>query len=158
MKLSNILSVLARGCFFMKRFLRSFGGVLFTAVVLGCMVLLFLLCRAPAFEGGEGYTFYLGKSSSALTVHTDAPVRAKLLLGDVKGESTVYSGDRYEELKEKYRAKLLFTETVGGVTSYYLHSPFLGAGIKLGGKTVNLQIAVSAEQTAVGTPLIFGGF
>lgn len=142
----------------MRRFFHAFGDILFTALVLGCMVLLFLLCRAPVFERGEEHTFYLGDSSSAFSVRTNAPVRAKLLLGDVKGESVVYDGDQYEKLKEKFRAKLLFSETVCGVTSYYLHSPLLGKGLELNGHIVNLHIAVSGEKTAAGTPLIFGGW
>lgn len=142
----------------MKKFLRSAVGVGHTLLVLGCMAFLFSVCRAPVFEKGEGYAFYFGNSSSALRVETDAPVRAKLFLGGVKGESVVYGGDRYEELKAKYHADLLFTETVGGITSYYLHSPVLGRGIALNGYDVNLQIAADGERTAAGTPLIFGGW
>ena len=52
----------------------------------------------------------------------------------------------------------MFTETEGGVTNYYLYSEKLGEGIALGGYVVNLHIAVRGERTAVGTPMIFGGF
>lgn len=142
----------------MKKFLRTAAGIGHTLLVLGCMAFLFLLCRAPVFERGESYALYLGTDSSAPRIETDAPVRTKLLSGGVKGESVVYHGDRYEELKARYRAVLLFTETVGGVTSYYLHSSVLGTGVTLNGRNVNLQIAVGGGQTAAGTPLIFGGW
>ena len=133
------------------------AGLIAIALMLGCGVLFFIVLRSPKLEQGLSYTFYLGESSSARAVTSKSPL-AKLFLGDVKGESAVYCGDRYEEFAQKYGAKLLFTERLNGVVSYYLYSPKMGKGVALGGETVNLQIAVSDGQTVVGTPLIFGGW
>ena len=124
---------------------------------LGAVLFALLLYRAPVFPKGEGYELYFGNSSSAQCIRTDNPLLQKLLTG-ATGESVRYAGDRYEELKEKFGAKLLFTETVCGVTNYYLYSPVLGQTVTVGGYSVNLHVAVSEEQTAAGTPLIFGGF
>lgn len=141
----------------MKRIFRMFGSIISVALVAGCACLFYFVLRSPKLEAGESYTFYLGESSSARAVTSKSPL-AKLFLGEVKGESVVYCGDRYAEFAEKYCAKLLFTEHLNGVTSYYLYSPKFGGGISLGGEVINLQIAVSDGQTVVGTPLIFGGW
>lgn len=125
--------------------------------VLACALFTFLLLQAPVFEGGSGYTLYLGASSSQLQLISDDPLADKLL-NSTAGESVQYEGDLYEAIKEKYRAELLFTERACGVVSYYLQSPYLSGGVMLNGVRVNLQIAVKEGRTCAGTPLIFGGF
>ncbi len=141
----------------MKRIFAAIGELLTVAIVASCAFLLFAVLRSPKLERGERYTFYLGENSSARTVTSCSPLAA-LFLGDVKGESVVYRGDRYSEFAEKYHAELLFTETVNGAVGYYLYAPRFGEGVVLGGKKVNLQIAVDGDCTVVGTPLIFGGW
>jgi len=123
-----------------------------------CAVFAYALRTSPAFERGEDYTFYMGASSSSLSVSSENPALDKLLLHGVAGESTRYFGDRYEDLKEKYRAELLFTEEACGVVNYYMYSPLLGNCVFLNGYAVNFHVAVGAEQTAAGTPLVFGGY
>ena len=123
-----------------------------------CAFFALLLTHSPVFEEGEAYELSYGLSSSAQTVRTKNPLFDKLLNGAVAGESVRYTGNRYEEMKEKFAATLLFTEEVNGVTNYYLYSPLLKGGMELCGRFVNLHIAVSSEQTAAGTPIIFGGF
>ena len=116
-----------------------------------------LLCNSPVFSSGESYKLYLGESSTAPFVSSRNPLLDKFAL-NVRGESVRYLGNRYEQLKEKFHAELLFTETVCGVENRYLYSSLLGDTVTVNGYAVNLHVAVSAEQTAVGTPLIFGGF
>lgn len=141
----------------MRRILFSTFGTLFVLLGIVCGVFLFVLLHAPAFENGESYTFYLGANSSSLAVSSNSPARDKLLL-NVKGESVQYAGNQVEKLQEKFRARLLFTEESCGVINYYFSSPMLGNGVSLNGYAVNLHIAVGAEKTVAGTPLIFGGF
>ncbi len=141
----------------MRRFFGVVGNLLCVALVAACAFFLFAVLHSPMLKEGESHIFYLGESSSAPAVSANSPL-AKLFLGDVKGESAVYSGDRYAEFSQKFDAKLLFTEQVEGATSYYLYSPALGGGVFLKGEKVNLQIAVGGGQTVVGTPLIFGSW
>ncbi len=139
---------------------RFFCGMRAAAVVLACIacaVFALLLLHTPVFAGGEGYEVYYGENSSCLMERTDSPLLAKLA-GGVKGESARFSGDRYEELKARFHATLLFEEETGGVKNYYLYSPDLGGGVELYGQRVNLHIATGKEETAAGTPLIFGGY
>lgn len=117
----------------------------------------YVLYRSPVFEKGTGYELYAGASSSACIVSTQNPLFDKLFT-PVAGESVRYAGNRYEEIKERFSAELLFCENVCGVQNYYLYSPLLKSAVTLNGFTVNLHVAVSEEQTAAGTPLIFGGF
>lgn len=142
----------------MRRFLRAAGATAAILLAAACGLMFLLLLHAPVFEGGENYTYYLGANSSARAVVSEDPVLDKLLLGRVAGESVQYPGDRYEALKARFRAELLFTEEACGVTNYYLRSPLLGAGIVLGGRRVNLHIAVGGGKTVAGTPIVFGGF
>ncbi len=118
--------------------------------------ILFLLWHAPSFSGGESYTLSLGQSSSARMVTMETP--PLVLPPEVRGESTVYEGSCAEEFLAAYRARVLFTEEAAGTVSCYCYSPYLGEGILLNGVCVNLHIAEGEGRTAVGTPVIFGGF
>lgn len=142
----------------MRTFLKAVRAFLVLLLSAVCVFFFYLLYRAPVFGRGERYTLYFGGNSSAEALVTEEPLLAKLLIGKVAGESAEYRGDRYLALKQCFRARLLFCETACGVKNYYLHSPLLGEGVLLCGEEVNLHIVVSGERTAVGTPLIFGGF
>ena len=107
------------------------------------------------------HTFYLDSpSSQSLTKNTLAIAD----LPRVKGESVTFSlqnqdGDTLvKEMLANYNARILFTERVGDIVSYYCYSCELGRGVMLCGVPVNLHIALSTDRAAVGTPLIFGGF
>lgn len=141
------------------RLIHTIVGV---AAVLGCFacaLFAFALLRlSPAFEKGTGYEFYLGANSSSLMVKSDCPAWDKLRLGRVAGEKTEYENAEREQIESKFHARLLFTEEACGVVNYYYYSPDLGACVYVNGYCVNLHIAVSQSRTAVGTPLIFGGY
>lgn len=141
----------------MRKIFRVLGGLCVCVLVAGCAFFLYLLYRSPVLEGGTMHTYYTEANSSARAVVSSSPL-AKFSLGRVKGESAVYEGDRLAEFAEKFDAKFLFSEEACGKTSYYLYSPALGEGVALGGRTVNLQIVCGGGQTAVGVPLIFGGW
>ncbi len=140
----------------MRRICAALRAVVIVCLVLLCGGLFLCLRLSPRFERGEGYELYSG-TSSALIVQTGTPFLDKIRLKGAAGESVRYEGDRYEELKEQFRATLLFTEEAGGAVNYYLYSPLLGAGVEVNGVPVNLHIAVRAGRTAAGSPIIFGG-
>ena len=140
----------------MKQFLLTIKAFIAAAVIIGCIVFVYALVHAPVFERGERYEFYTGTSSEEVVL-ARSPLE-KLFLKDIKGESVRYSGDRAEELIQRFHAKILFTEEAAGVTNYYCYTSLLKGGVPLGGHCVNLHIAVGHEQTAAGTPVIFGGF
>lgn len=143
----------------MKR--KTLERVKTVAVVCGtvlCAFFVYALWHAPIFESGLSYAVYSSANSSFGFVQTDSPAIAKLTLGETSGESTVYAGDAADELRERFQAEVLFCETACGIVNEYCYSPLLGEGILLNGYTVNLHIARGEGYTAVGTPLIFGGF
>lgn len=127
------------------------------AAVVACAAAAFCITRLPVFGQGNAYELYYTANSSAQSEVNSRPLFVKLT-HLTAGESARYGGDRYEELAARYRAKLVFCESVAGIENYYCYSPLLGDPVDLGGRLVNLHIAVSAEQTVAGTPLIFGGF
>ena len=139
-----------------KKAIAKACAILIASVI--CAAFALFLIHAPVFETGKNYELYYGASSSASATGTRNPVRDKLLSGCVAGESVRYDGDRAAELMKRYRAKVLFSEEAEGVVNYYCYSPLLGDGIGLCGYAVNLHVAVGSEQTAIGIPIIFGGF
>ena len=141
----------------MRSFIRRAGAACLILLAFAAGAACYALTRAPVFSGGSGYEFSCGDSSSARVVRPASPALYKLFHA-VGGESVRYEGDVSARLIEEFSAALVFTEEACGVTNYYLYSPRLGDGIALGGKLVNLHIAVGRGQTAAGTPVIFGGF
>lgn len=140
---------------------RIFSAAKAAGILILCAAYVFafaLFVHCPVFGSGSGYELYVSDSSSSPIVRTEDPLREKLSLNRIAGESVRYDGNRYEALKEQFSAVLLFTEEACGVTNYYLYSPLLGTPLDLKGHPVNLHIAVTEESTAAGTPLIFGGF
>ncbi len=140
----------------MRKFFRGIQAMGVVALALLLAAGAALLLHAPLFLEGKNYELYLSPSSSSLVLLTDDPVRDKLFC-PVMGESVRYDGDKKDELIARFRAEILFTEEAAGVTNYYCYSPLIGGGIALNGYTVNLHIATSQEQTAAGSPIIFGG-
>lgn len=140
----------------MRKFFRGIQAMGVVALALLLAAGAALLLHAPLFPEGKNYELYLSPSSSSLVLLTDDPVRDKLFC-PVMGESVRYDGDKKDELIARFRAEILFTEEAAGVTNYYCYSPLIGGGISLNGYTVNLHIATSREQTAAGSPIIFGG-
>ena len=139
-----------------RKALKRAGGVILVAAVFACAGFAYALTRSPVFSGRQ-YEFSAGASSSAGIVRTEEPALYKLFHA-VAGESARFAGDASEELLSRFRAQVLFIEKVCGVVNYYCYSPVLEGGVVLGGKTVNLHIAVGEDVTAAGTPVIFGGF
>lgn len=138
--------------------MRKFGLLKDMIVLLAsvaCAAALFLVWHLSSFAAGDSYTFYYGTSSSAIA---ETAEKALLKPRGTRGESTVYSEPCASRLLNEYRATVLFTEEACGVVNYYCYSPLLGEGVKLSGYTVNLHVAESEAQTAIGTPIIFGGY
>ncbi len=90
-------------------------------------------------------------------------------LGRVKGECVSFPISSYEgmylsseeiaqDIADKLGAKIVTSERLSEVISYYAYAPGLQKGIFVQGELVNLHIALSKEQCTVGTPIIFGGF
>lgn len=140
----------------MRRTYFTIRAFFLTAVAIACALFCYALAHSPVFERGERYEFYKGTSSEEALL-SRAP-HDKLLLQGVRGESVRYTGDRAEELIEKFHAEVLFTEEAAGVLNYYCYSPVLQNSVLIGEKRVNLHIACNGERTAAGTPVIFGGF
>ncbi len=134
------------------------GGIL-TLLSCALLLLLFLfILRAPLFAGGKNYVFYTGNSSSAQQIFSQNPALDKLTLGNIKGESAEYDGNRLQEIVKTFQARLVFCEEACGVKNYYFYSERLSSAVYLNGEAVNLHVALRESSTAVGSPLIFGGY
>lgn len=140
----------------MRRIFLTVKAFAVTAVAVLCVLFIHALTLSPVFAGGERYEFYTGTSSDKIVL-AHSPYE-KLLLPGVRGESVRYTGNRAEELIARYRATVLFREEAAGVVNYYCFSPLLCGSVTIGEETVNLHIACNGDETAAGTPIIFGGF
>lgn len=142
-----------------KTFFSSLG-VLFLTLIFG---LAFSLLNVQKFSNLQGErTFYLyNASSQSLQKH-------ELSLSDifsVKGESVQFSfsGEakaEAERIAALYGGRILFTEEVLDVVSYYAYTPNFSDGVNIDGVRVNLHIAFCKERGTyvVGSPIIFGGY
>ena len=115
---------------------------------------------------GERTYFLDSASSQGLRKTALLPNELTRVKGEcVFTEISTYDGGRYltnEEVADKittqYGAKILFTEEIGGVVSYYAHTPQWRECVYIDGRKVNLHIALRENCLAVGTPIIFDGF
>lgn len=118
------------------------------------------VCKLSELDGTR--VFYLDSASSQ-GLRTE---RLRLKdLARVKGESVRFgidAGETPEEIAkriaEQYGAEILFAEEACGVVSYYCHTDDWTESVEIGGERVNLHVAVSETQCAVGTPIVFDGF
>ncbi len=140
----------------MRRLFITIKTFAIAALAVACILFAYVLFRSPVFADGDRYEFYRGTSSEEIVL-SRSPYE-KLFLADVRGESARYSGNRAQEIMERFGAQILFTEEAAGVVNYYCYSPFLKDAVSIGGVRVNLHIACDGEETAAGTPIIFGGF
>ena len=150
-----------------KNFLRISLAVI--CAVLFCFYIRLANLSKLSSIAGERTFFLLSPSSQGV-------MKSMLELQDVfrvKGESVSFylnnkysnDGGRYatnEELLKgflaKFHAKIVFSEKVAGVISYYCYTPLWMDEVVLDGHRINLHIAFSSAQCSVGTPIIFGGF
>lgn len=114
------------------------------------------------FDAGGVYIFYSRSESSGAEITLSCGEDAAGIKRGIRfltGESTSYADAASAFAQaERYDARLLFSESAGGVDNYYYYSPRLGGAVRLYGHPVNLHIAVRAGGAAVGSPLIFGGY
>ncbi len=110
---------------------------------------------------GERVFYLRSASSQGLRV---TKLSLKTLL-EVEGESVRFclsereSGEtKAQEIMQTYGAEVLFIESVCDVTSYYCYTPKWKNGLWIDGRLVNLHIAISEGEAAVGTPIIFDGY
>ncbi len=76
-----------------------------------------------------------------------------------KGESVFVKGEcDIGEIVKKYRARTVDIRRNGNITEYYMFSPNLRESVYVGGKRVNLHVAVAPYGYTVGTPFIYCGY
>ena len=114
----------------------------------------------PLFLGyAENFEVYLGDSSSVSKILTvsksDYP-----FINNLKGESVeIYRNDfDVDEFFNDYNAKIIFTERVGEIVSYYGYSKDVKYKKIINERAINLHVAVDGEKVKIGSPIIFGSF
>lgn len=129
------------------------------AVAIGLGVYVTNACKLRAIDGER--VFYLDSASSQGLRKEELSLRD---FSRITGESVRFArGEETAEslalrIAQQYNAEVLFTEEAGGVISYYCYTSEWEEGILVNGRLVNLHVAVSEIQCAVGTPIIFDGF
>ncbi len=115
----------------------------------------FAVSKLANLDGERTYYLYSASSQAA-----QKKALSFLDLGHIKGESVrlAYREGLVQELCAAYGAEVALTEEVGGIRSYYCITPDWADGVTVGGKRVNLHIAVRGEECVVGSPIIFGGY
>lgn len=125
-----------------------------------CVLMFFFLIYVCA---AEEILFY-GESVTVATNYSSGSFYTadKYFLFDATNSSGVskeYDFDfDYEELINRYNAEPIKVETVGNVTNFYYYTKNLPGAVFVGGKKVNLHVAVSTNKTVIGSPIIYYGF
>ncbi len=76
------------------------------------------------------------------------------------GESCSLAAEDFSlaECIKYFQAEIIFTETAGSVTNYYLYSPVIRRTKTLRGEKINLHVAFDNGRVVMGSPLIYGGY
>ncbi len=146
--------------FGIKRFFKvSMAGIFCLLLAVGVKTM--NVVKLSSIEGER--TYFLDSASS------QGLIKKQLGFADlwrVKGECVSFEIDANEgtmfalstKILREYKAEMQCVERASNVTSLYAYSPLLGENVFVGGKAVNLHIALSSTRCTVGTPIIFGGF
>jgi len=140
----------------MKKYVKLFIEAL--AAVLLLVVVCAINGVGSAFCDGKNHVYYFKASSQGGAAYSDEALPAEIIYAELGGESASFDGTTIEEIERKYSAVLLFEESASGVDNYYYYSPLFSRFAFIGGRAVNLHVAVRDNSVRVGTPIIFGGY
>ncbi len=94
-----------------------------------------------------------GKSSGAFIEKTVYPFEEK------DGVFKIFSPSfDYLAFAKDYGCKLAFIERSSEITSYYFYTKRLPRFEVIKGEKINVHVAVSKDQTVIGSPIIYGGY
>lgn len=127
--------------------------------VLLCVVAFVGYAIKPCIKGENKQYFTEASSTANPYTQGEFNKRYGVALCKIRAESAFFPQKRdICEIIKGYRAHVVFTERVDGITNYYCHSYALPVGIRLKGKSVNLHVAVADYGYTVGYPIIVGGY
>ena len=126
----------------MKRFCVFVGVV---CLMLSAIAVRLYFCRLNVFLEGE-YTAFAKNDEVAQTSISKYYERLDI------------EGNKFDEVIEKLRCKIIRKEEVEGITIVYAYSPFVLKSVFLFSHSVNIMIAITDSKTIVGAPLIKGSF
>lgn len=128
------------------------------AVVCFAFALVLTVALAPRIEG-EGKEYYDAAHSSAKKINADDRAIDIIKVIGAGAESVTLALEcSLDEILARYNAHVVFTESVGEVTSYYCRAYALGGGVRIRGRIINLHVASAPYGYTVGTPIICGGY
>jgi len=107
--------------------------------------------RPALSEEGERTYYYQASSSFGVSeVKTTDSFKVKAESVFVQDECDLNG------ILKKYKARVIFTESVGNAVSYYCYSTKLSGGVLIRGRQINLHVAVADYGYTVATPIAFG--
>lgn len=80
--------------------------------------------------------------------------------GNILGMAVTYKHDKVstQQILDSLQAKVIKTQKLDNVITYYAYSGLLGGGVEIDNQKVNIQIAYTAQGIKVATPLIMGSY
>ncbi len=132
--------------------------------ILLLLVAVICFAKSPALFQAEGqYVLYNGKNGSDAEMifveNYEQAEKIKKTLKSYSGESIcLKDGLIADYFIDKFDAKLVKTESVANVTSYYYYSAKIDFYQLIDGVKVNLHVAKDGEKVYMGSPLIYSGF
>ena len=129
-------------------------AIIFTLILVGYQN------AKPLFSSyQDNFEVYIGSSSSTAKIitvgKTDYPFMKR-----IKGESVKICANGFDayQVFEDYNAQIIFIETVGDTVCYYGYSKDIKYLEVIGGRKINLQVAITGNSVTVGSPIIYGSF
>lgn len=105
-------------------------------------------------DGGD-YTGYM------TVISTDIQGAKKLYKDSgYMGITLRYGVDNMSEdaLCRKMQARRIYEQDIEGIRCVYLYTPLINESVRIDGKVINMQIAITDSAVTVGFPLIMGSY
>lgn len=96
-----------------------------------------------------------GKSSGEFSIIKSNEI-GKIINAD--GLSFSLSTAELTNFLNEYECKKVFSSVIGGVENHYFYSSKISKKEVIGGKKVNVHIAVSNKNITIGVPIIYYGY
>lgn len=135
-------------------------------IILALLLLLALIFAMPgslasALEAEGTYYVYAEQGEKNLGGFYETPCgldAAKLFEGKIFGMAYKTGAENLGKLQKKLRVETVWETTVEGMAVIYGYSPLVEGGVRIGGRLINIQIAVRGNDVFLGSPLLLGGY
>ncbi len=135
-------------------------------IILALLLLLALIFAMPgslasALEAEGTYYVYAERGETNLGGFYETTCgleAAKETVGKIFGMTYKTDAESVGALLKKLRLEIVSEAVVEGMAVVYGYSPLVEGGVRIGGRPVNIQIAVRGNDVFLGSPILLGSY